>query len=205
MLYNSGIGINQLGDFTTCNELSGYRYATIRVKSGITKRSVDFWMGLCMPLACSEDDIVEIIGKWYRDFAEAVVIPGAQVNVTFPVTERQEILGSFDPGFYIMISIIAIILLMGVIGILVDLTDCGNKHNLDPRYLQLPDKEKDKYITKIKDKWALLCLGFSFSRNVRKIVTPGGEGDSKLKILNGIRFLSMCWVILGHSYSSSVN
>lgn len=162
-------------------------------------------MGLCMPLACNETDIVEVVGKWYRAFAEAVVIPDAVVNVTFPVSEREQMLGTFDAGFYVMVSIIGIILCLGVVGIFVDMTDCGNKRNLDPRYLQLPDKEKDKYITKIKDKWALLCLGFSFSRNTRKIVTPGGEGDKNLKILNGIRFFSMCWVILGHSYSSTVN
>ena len=113
-------------------------------------------------------------------------------------------LGTYSTGFWIMIGVICFILLLGFIGILVDMTSCGNRKNLDQRYLQLPEKEQERYLTKIKTKWALLCLGFSFSRNTRKIVTPGNEGDNNLKILNGIRFYSMCWVILGHSYSATV-
>ena len=49
-----------------------------------------------------------------------------------------------------------------------------------------------------------LLLSFSFYTNGCKLLSTA-QGSDTLGAINGIRFLSMSWVILGHSYTSIIN
>ena len=46
-----------------------------------------------------------------------------------------------------------------------------------------------------------LLLSFSVFTNSNKVLTVGPSPESNLSAIHGIRFLSMSWVILGHSYA----
>ena len=47
-------------------------------------------------------------------------------------------------------------------------------------------------------------LGFSFSGNTRRLLdTTGDRRPGVISCLNGVRFLSMVWVLVGHSYNFS--
>ena len=50
-----------------------------------------------------------------------------------------------------------------------------------------------------KQCWAKFFLCFSLSNNTKKFVTRGRD-TSPLDVLDGVRVLSIFWVILGHSY-----
>ena len=44
----------------------------------------------------------------------------------------------------------------------------------------------------------LMC--FSLLTNTRRLLSVSGGGEGHLDAVHGVRFLSMCWVILGHAY-----
>ncbi|XP_071041394.1 O-acyltransferase like protein-like [Parasteatoda tepidariorum] len=47
--------------------------------------------------------------------------------------------------------------------------------------------------------WRKVFQAFSLSSNLGRLLAPSG-GSSELKCIHGVRALSMCWIILGHSY-----
>ena len=56
------------------------------------------------------------------------------------------------------------------------------------------NKEKDKSLP------IRFILCFSLYTNIRKLFSVSSGGSDHLKCLNGIRAISMAWVILGHAY-----
>ena len=50
-----------------------------------------------------------------------------------------------------------------------------------------------------------LLLSFSAFTNGNKVLTVGPSTESNLSAIHGIRFLSMSWVILGHTYAFITN
>ena len=94
-----------------------------------------------------------------------------------------------------MISIIFFIVLLWVLGIVVQYTNLGNK---------LPVQNGDDTTSKVeerKTKWALLLYSFSPINNLEKLFTVKEGGDQTLAVLNGVRVLSIGWVIVGHGFS----
>jgi len=48
-----------------------------------------------------------------------------------------------------------------------------------------------------------VLIAFSPYHNFMKLVLSNGAGDKNLKLLDGLRVISTCFVILGHSFSIS--
>ena len=70
--------------------------------------------------------------------------------------------------------------------------------NTDEESEQLVKKSVEKKKSKERLVFQVL-LCFSAYTNAKKIYTIGNT-DGQLECLNGIRFLSIAWVILGHTY-----
>jgi peptidoglycan/LPS O-acetylase OafA/YrhL len=75
-------------------------------------------------------------------------------------------------------------------------------------YTVLFNKEGDAEVDetnpeKHKSKLGLIFLSFSITRNVRKLFwTRKPAKDDYLTVFNGVRVLSICYVMLGHAYGS---
>ena len=56
----------------------------------------------------------------------------------------------------------------------------------------------------ISGTWGKVLLSFSVYTNAAKILSTN-QPSGTLTAVNGIRFVSMTWVILGHSYGFSIS
>ncbi|XP_048511443.1 nose resistant to fluoxetine protein 6-like isoform X2 [Athalia rosae] len=56
-----------------------------------------------------------------------------------------------------------------------------------------------KYQEKRKDMKQMVLTSFSFYTNGKSLLNTKGRGDA-IACLNGLRFISICWIIFGHGY-----
>ncbi|KAG8212720.1 hypothetical protein J437_LFUL019641, partial [Ladona fulva] len=61
------------------------------------------------------------------------------------------------------------------------------------------DVYKQRRDGKIDGTWSMLLSSFSLWTNGRKLLF-GNPGESVMASLHGIRFLSMCWIVFGHTF-----
>ena len=96
-----------------------------------------------------------------------------------------------------------------MIGIFVEYTPLFGKPNYEGISAE-DDSKRDKELLRSKNNLGLFFLSFSVSRNLKKMFyTPQRKGDN-LTVLNGVRVISMYFVVLGHSVgmmtiSSAIN
>jgi len=144
-------------------------------------------LGRCVPSVCTAEDVAQGL----RNFMEEVFNPqlGPDFMESIDVlalnchTADEEIpLEARDWG---MIGVIAFFVVLVFIGTLIDIV---------LNILHLDDVFPDKAVQ--------VFQGFSLYSNTLKLFhcpEPGNPGS--LDCINGIRFLSMSWVLIGHGYS----
>ncbi|KAK6637529.1 hypothetical protein RUM44_007951 [Polyplax serrata] len=86
----------------------------------------------------------------------------------------------FRPEDWAAVTLIAVVTLLAISSTVYDLTQRFKYHNYDPH---------------------LLLISFSFYTNVKSLFRIS-RTSTDLQFLNGIRFFSIVWVVLGHSYVS---
>ena len=101
---------------------------------------------------------------------------------------------SLGVGGWLTIILLALITIFGILGSVVEYVPFLNKAQSNPN--DKPDKRLN-YL-------GLAFYSFSFKNNLKKMFEVSNKGDTDLKILNGIRVFSICWVILGHSFMMSM-
>ena len=74
-------------------------------------------------------------------------------------------------------------------------TNIGNKSYLE-NGVGSNSKIEDR-----KTRWALAFYSFNPIVNLEKLFTVKQGGDQSLAVFNGVRVLSICWVVVGHGFS----
>ena len=113
-------------------------------------------------------------------------------TIEFP---KQVQSSGLDSKAWVMIFVIAFIMILCILGIVVEFTSFGDHSTIT---------EYDKMYTKIeeqKSKLGLLFYSFSPINNIKKLFTVSKKGDQSLAVLNGVRVLSIGWIVIGHSFS----
>ena len=185
----SGKSLNQLGNPEMCRDLPTTEYVMLRVNIGLAMS-----LGLCVPSTCQS----------HTDFAGLKEFIEQQLNPKVPPEERsihmevkfpyQEKAASVGVGGSLVFSLLAVITVLGVIGSLVEYIPMMNKSESNPS--DKPDKRLNVL--------GLALFSFSFKNNLEKLFAVSDKGDQDLKILNGIRVFSICWIIAGHALMMSI-
>ena len=100
-----------------------------------------------------------------------------------------------DAKAWIMILVIIFLIMLWILGVVVEFTSFGD-HSPLSEY----EKEHMK-IEERKSKLGLLFYSFSPANNIKKLFTVSKKGDQSLAVLNGVRVLSIGWVVVGHSFN----
>jgi hypothetical protein len=180
MLMNSGKSINQLGDPDMCKDDPTTEYVIIKV-IGVP---IPMMFGTCVPNAWNSKESFGTL----LNFIEAKVLESGIKGMKFEATFPYQSTHKPGTGFWITVFSLIFIWILGAIGIAVEL---------------LPIFEKTHWlmtsrIEERKTNVGLFFYSFSFKNNIEKLFTVSDRGDANLRILNGIRVLSICWVIVGH-------
>eukprot|EP00095_Tigriopus_kingsejongensis_P009192 maker-scaffold299_size217019-snap-gene-0.13 protein:Tk09192 transcript:maker-scaffold299_size217019-snap-gene-0.13-mRNA-1 annotation:"hypothetical protein DAPPUDRAFT_103117" len=148
----------------------------------IRNQDIDFLYryGVCFPSSCSRKESDAIIQTTLSRFNQEPYIWYMSTIVGISLSD-QHALDAWDISFIALISILACLVVS------------GTAYNI---------LDENKWISVPHNDWSQFILGFSVLINGRKILSaqkpaPGGD---HLTAINGIRFFSMCWVIVSHSY-----
>ncbi|XP_003384838.1 PREDICTED: O-acyltransferase like protein-like [Amphimedon queenslandica] len=185
-----------------------------------------FYEGLCVPTICTPSDIFEVVHQMNESlemfnlslFVNETVSDGQQFFMSTPQSGRP-----YDAGAIVMITLCFILLFLALVGSVFDLAlkyfddpqnQCNKtelttsqdntvtpEHSLETDSL-LGSKVKKpsrmfgkRFKTFLKE----CLLGFSLYKNV-PVVLSTYQPPAAITNLNGMRVISMFWVILGHTY-----
>ncbi|XP_065290549.1 nose resistant to fluoxetine protein 6-like isoform X1 [Dermacentor albipictus] len=159
-------------------ELATYlpKKAMLKNALRIPGNHVIFRVGLCVPSTCSKDDIERMVKYTVKHM-------DMKAEVTECLQKEKKPLSVIQ---ITVITLLAAFLSLTIIGTVTDITLKERRHPKAPA--------SEKHGRSLE---ALLC--FSAYSNARKLFAPEDKPDS-LRALHGIRFLSMTWIIFGHSY-----
>ncbi|KAJ5073227.1 o-acyltransferase [Anaeramoeba ignava] len=203
---------NRLGNFGECENLTQIevgRYVLVTATLGYDV----FHSGICFPFNCSYDDLVANS----ENLVQLMSLPqGTQLQ--FQMYQKFKL--SKSAG--IMIGFTSILALLVILGTILEyqknqkvevfqkkLNINSHENEQNDEQETLLDKSKDTdekiefiYEEKKKPKKLFLFLAqFSVIKNYKQIFT---QHPSSIKFLNFMRFLSMLWVILGHTYTTGL-
>ena len=143
-------------------------------------------IGLCIPSSCSEADVYINYVTMFEELnpQNQSLVPGAVTPQCYTNENRTAVpdpLPAVDKFLFVIFAIIGLLL---VAGTALDLWDT----------FAGPERVK----------WANIfsksLLTFSVYTNGRHLLSTTSGGSDHLDCMNGMRFLSMTWVVMGHSF-----
>ncbi|CAI2359170.1 unnamed protein product [Moneuplotes crassus] len=184
---NSAKGPNELGDFDGCHA-DGLEYVILALMLEPQDISITR-MGLCVPQECASQESFRGIS----DFVERQAKPyfPEDFKIVAKVSVSREVLSeSMSTGAILVLIFTGFVGLLWFCGILITYTNIGSNGNF-----------RSNKIEERKTTWALALHSWNPIFNLQKLFTVKEEGDKTLSVLNGVRVLSIGWVILGHSFA----
>ena len=180
IILNSGKGINDLGDYDSCEKNDNLHHAVFQIKGGFFAAYIGLWV----PVEWKEKDL-QIVADALKNLINE---PSTNVYVQIPSSTDKEVSVGNAIGF----AFFSFIVVLSAIGIITEYTNLFDKPNaINPS------------VEKRKSKLGLVFLSFSFTRNISKIFWgPKQKPDDYLTVFNGLRVISLLVVMFGHGYSS---
>ncbi|XP_048774347.2 nose resistant to fluoxetine protein 6-like isoform X2 [Ostrea edulis] len=181
--------------------------------------STDLRMGICLPDVCNEADVtrmLEIVFELVYEVTNGTII---NLNYVYHPETKFEITPELIIASVIF-SIIGLLLLVGTLydmyiyqkmnssevgDVGMDVKDDLGDVNSDTTHLMSDGSRVtvltiNYYKTLHKRTFRKFLLTFSMSTNGSKVLSTETPPPSAVQAVNGIRVLSMGWVILGHTY-----
>ena len=183
LIQYTGKSINQFGDPEMCQNSPDTEYAILKV-SGLP---LMVEVGVCAPSICNEEDSYEYILDYANGILAEQNLSEFSIDVYFPYQQQDYSLGF---GAWITICLTSAVIIFGLIGIFTEYSTLFEKSD------SVPTQKKEERLTKLGQ----FFFSFSFKNNIEKLLQVSDRGDSNLKVINGVRVLSICWVSLGHSF-----
>eukprot|EP01114_Cavostelium_apophysatum_P007529 TRINITY_DN1963_c0_g2_i1.p1 TRINITY_DN1963_c0_g2~~TRINITY_DN1963_c0_g2_i1.p1 ORF type:complete len:686 (-),score=138.42 TRINITY_DN1963_c0_g2_i1:47-2104(-) len=191
----SGTGLNDIGMYDSCQNLTNAHYCLLQYIP-IAGSNLNFSTGLCVPIECGNADLLGLLDQIVLDVDFTNLDPA--VNCARKTYEKP------DWQAIVVFSFLALLFLLAFLGGIIEyrqnkLKEFASKaaSETDPLLREKHSineggstERKSPFIVRF-----LLC--FSPITNLEKLLVP--TSVPHLASLNGLRTLSMLWVIMGHS------
>ena len=209
MLYNSGKSLNDLGFYDECNNDPRTKYVLV-TGSLASLSAFKAKLGFCGPKECSIENYEQVsylIKPFLTKGFNLTDSSSVSFSLYFPSVVNDK---SLSNGCIVMISITCFIVFICLIGTLVDI----NENHFNFRNVFMKKEPNATCISEIEElnneqliqkplktsKLAIFFMCFSYMSNLNKLVSSIPGANPRLEILNGIRVISILWVIFGHTY-----
>ncbi|CAI2387218.1 unnamed protein product [Moneuplotes crassus] len=181
----SGKSINQLGKLEKCRDLPETEYVILSVTI-----TAPIMIGTCVPASCNSPSDFAGLQKYIDSKINQPDVPEEywlRLDVSFPYQIPKNSAGT---GTIITLVLIGIITMFGIVGSITQYIPFFRKPQSDPN--GNPEKSLNNL--------GLVFYSFSFSNNLQKLFSLKNRGEKELRVFNGIRVFSICWVIVGHTF-----
>ena len=186
MVLNTGKSISDLGDINTCNVSPHTKYIVLYFKL------LPIYQGIWLPKEWNHENLAIL-----RDAVQQMALEAGITNeaiVYIPSEDRPSVTIGNAIGFVFF----GLLLWVCIGGMIVEYTNLFENSAKPVGYENLNDSEQDIALLKSKSRIGKTLLSFSIARNLRKLFyTPQKETDF-LSVMNGVRVISMAYIILGH-------
>lgn len=147
-----------------------------------------------------------MLNKLYKQgmiITQAVSNPADPVY-SFPQEDFLQIDTENKAGFISMIIILMLFFFLSILGYAVEYYSLGNRKH-QSSMVEAVEEENALQQTSIQSRkkmWALVIYSFSITRNFNEIFFKPYKSikDKKFEVFNGLKFMNMTWVMLGHCY-----
>ncbi|XP_072013943.1 nose resistant to fluoxetine protein 6-like [Amphiura filiformis] len=222
-----------IGHYDECMNITDFRYCTVQLQLNASKINPQLifpisW-GVCMPTECTGEDVSNAI-EWVADLVHIEPyfhMSDAMGAVTVCAEDPPR---PYDTGFILTVLFCSIVILLAVSGAIFGLLQRVKLPRLSSALFalqpEIPLNEDDDdddepllelngkvgngeavttYIPPPKRNIVLRFLQcFSLTNNLPKLL-DSKQNDRSITCLNGIRVISMFWVILGHTFICAMN
>jgi hypothetical protein len=222
MIAFSGRDLNDLGRFGSCKAEQHTRYISLAV-NGLP---IGIYFGICGPKECTEEDYLPLsaqlatLAKAIQPLlpdGEALQVDWTADNFQFKDSkERNAQNTSVSVWFFIAVGYFSFFIIFCVLGTVFEmkLEAIKTKRRLERERLQALNTDEtqelvgeDSDADNVKPRGAFQKFLYAFgmyNNTVRLIYGRGAKVDKELEILNGIRVISISFVILGHTFLYSI-
>ncbi|PRD35853.1 UNVERIFIED_CONTAM: nrf-6 [Trichonephila clavipes] len=153
------------------NNFTGTEFTTLMRNNAHMHYLVPLTLGLCIPSGCSKDDLSQVL------VSEAKKVPLMVEIVSCEIKDDEIHFTAGQIGAIVISCFLGTLVLLGTF---------------------LEKRSKSKNITYTQLGFRIL-LSFSLITNFKKLTSTKTSMDS-FKCLHGIRFLTITWVVLAHTY-----
>ncbi len=178
-LQYSGKQINDVGGYDECDQTESSYFLVMAI---MFSPSTGYRFGFCVPKECSVPDLQAAKPDIAAFLSSALgMYLSPSMIILGDMREIPETFHKLKPSAVIMICFTGLFALLIIVASVLDYNWTLAQHN-------------DSMLAK-----ALVC--FSAQRNIKSLFNTENRVDGKLEVLNGIRVWSICWVVIGHTFS----
>ena len=173
----SGRGMNDLGDYDSCRRLPEKYYLLVNlVLSGFMMN-----FGLCLPNNCSYGYMTSKTTYFKELISDIVGVNLDSIYLSMiDSAEMSKTLNQVTKGPVITLLGIGLVILIVLVSTVMD-------------YKEYFKENKKGVVSSL-----LWC--FSLKRNIKGVLSTTNRVDPNLEVFNGIRVLSIAWIVVSHSF-----
>lgn len=156
--------------------------------------------GLCVPSSCSSEDITSLVGQAVQTSVEGASAVGSTCSVPGGAY-------SSDEAAMAVTGVILLFVMLAAVGTTYDLLSASKgtwKRPTSSQSVNITMASNEGLVDDGEHKRSQLghiLVSFSLRANGSKLLSTGGAQKESIQIFHGLKFFSMGWIILGHSYS----
>ena len=185
IVMNSGKGLNDFGNMDGCEVNDGLKYGAMKMTTGIG----NLFLGMCLPTDCQNQDL-NVVAAGLVEASGGFV---SDASFSFTKEEKVDMNGWRVTGITFF-SLLACVCIVGMVVEYTSLFDRYKSHVTEP----------SKDVAQDKNLIGKIFIAFSPSRNLIKLFYSPFNDKDNLKVLNGVRVLSMLYVVFGHAYFNCI-